>query len=37
MPDIKSIADKADMIIIGYAFTRNDGCIRVLNLNSPDN
>ena len=36
MTDIKNIADKADMIINGYAFTRNDGCIRVLNLNSPD-
>lgn len=31
--DIKSIADKADMIINGYAFTNNDGWIRVLNLN----
>ena len=30
------MTDKADMIINGYAFTRNDGCIRVLNLNSPD-
>ena len=36
MTDIKNIADKADMIINGYAFTRSDGCIRVLNLNSPD-
>lgn len=32
-PDIKDIADKADMIINGYAFTDNDGWIRVLNLN----
>ena len=24
MPDIKSIADKADVIINGYAFTRKD-------------
>lgn len=34
--DIKEIADKADMIINGYAFTDNDGWIRVLNLNFPD-
>lgn len=31
--DIKNIADRADMIINGYAFTNNDGWIRVLNLN----
>lgn len=31
--DVKDIADKADMIINGYAFTDNDGWIRVLNLN----
>jgi len=36
MPDIKTIADKADVIINGYAFTRKDDCIHVLNLNSPD-
>ena len=24
MPDIKTIADKADIIINGYAFTRED-------------
>lgn len=36
MPDIKTIADKADVIINGYAFTHEDGRIRVLNLNSPD-
>jgi len=36
MPDIKTIADKADIIINGYAFTRMDGRIHVLNLNSPD-
>ena len=29
MPDIKSIADKADLIINGYAFTRKDDCIHV--------
>lgn len=32
-PDIKDIADKADMIINGYAFIDTDGWIRVLNLN----
>jgi len=36
MPDIKTIADNADMIINGYAFTRNDNHIHVLNLNCPD-
>lgn len=35
MPDIKSIADKADIIVNGYAFTREDDRIRVLNLNNP--
>ena len=36
MPNIKSIADQADVIINGYAFTRKDGRIHVINLNSPD-
>ncbi len=36
MPDIKTIADNADVIINGYAFTRKDDCIQVLNLNCPD-
>lgn len=36
MPDIKTVADKADVIINGYAFTRNEDRIQVLNLNSPD-
>ena len=36
MPDIKTIADRADVIINGYAFTRKDRGIHVLNLNSPD-
>lgn len=36
MPDIKTIADKADIIINGYAFTREGDCFHVLNLNSPD-
>lgn len=30
--DIKYIADKADMIINGYAFTRDGEYIRILNL-----
>lgn len=36
MPDIKTVADKADMIINGYAFTRKNDRIHVLNLNRPD-
>ena len=36
MPDIKSIADKADIIVNGYAFTRKTDGIHVLNLNCPD-
>ena len=36
MPDIKNIADGADIIVNGYAFTRKDDCVHVLNLNSPD-
>ena len=36
MPDIKTIADKADMIVNGYAFTQEDDRIHVLNLNCPD-
>lgn len=31
--DIKNVADKADMIINGYAFTQENKYIRVLNLN----
>lgn len=36
MPDIKIIADKADLIVNGYAFTQEGDGIHVLNLNSPD-
>lgn len=36
MPDIKTVADKADLIINGYAFTQKGNLIHVLNLNSPD-
>ena len=31
--NIQEIADKANMIINGYAFTKNENYIRVLNLN----
>ena len=36
MPDIKDIADHADVIVNGYAFTRKENRIHVLNLNGPD-
>ena len=36
MPDIKTVADKADIIVNGYAFTRAEDGIHVLNLNCPD-
>ncbi len=36
MPDILKVADEADMIINGYAFTRCEEGFRVLNLNRPD-
>ncbi|MGN0312567.1 MAG: hypothetical protein ACI4CC_07310 [Lachnospiraceae bacterium] len=34
--NIKEIADKADMIINGYAFTKDNDRVRVLNLNCPN-
>lgn len=35
--EIENIADNADMIVSGYAFTkRDDGFISILNLNHPD-
>ena len=34
MEKIKEIADRADMIVNGYAFTRDNGQIRILNLNN---
>ena len=34
MTDLKKTADSADMIINGYAFTKRDDIVRVLNLNS---
>lgn len=33
MTDIMQVADKADMIVNGYAFTKDSDSIRVLNLN----
>ena len=36
MPNITTIADKADVIVNGYAFTREEDGIHVLNLNCPD-
>ena len=38
MPDIKTIADNADIIINGYAFTRKDDSISIFSIlrdNSP--
>ena len=34
MDRIKEIADRADMIVNGYAFTRENDQIRILNLNN---
>lgn len=34
MNNILEVADNADMIINGYAFTKDDNNIRVLNLNN---
>lgn len=36
MPDIAKIADSANMIVNGYAFSVFDSMIRVLNLNRPE-
>lgn len=36
MADIIKVADDADMIVSGYAFTCSECGIRVLNLNNPD-
>ena len=35
MIDIKKIADEADMTLNGYAYTRKQNIIQVLNLNNP--
>ena len=37
MVDIRQVADDADVIIDGYAFSKYDTGFRVLNLNNPDN
>ena len=34
MNNIQSVADNADMIINGYAFTKDNENIRILNLNN---
>lgn len=36
MIDVMRVADNADMIINGYAFTKADKYVRVLNLNNPE-
>ena len=33
--ELRKIADDADMIVHGYAFTKRNGNISVLNLNKP--
>lgn len=35
MPDIKRIADEADMIVNGYAFIKAPEGYKILNLNKP--
>ena len=36
MPDILKIADAANLIVNGYAFSKENDTLRVLNLNRPD-
>lgn len=36
MIDIIKVADEADMIVNGYAYTLKDGVFHVLNLNCPN-
>lgn len=36
MLDILKIADAADLIVNGYAFSKSSSAVRVLNLNRPD-
>ncbi len=36
MCDILDVASRADVIVNGYAFTKDDGGIKVLNLNRPE-
>ena len=33
---LREIADRADMIVNGYAFTMQEDNVRVLNLNNPE-
>lgn len=36
MAELKEVADRADMIINGYAFTKENELIRIINLNNMD-
>ncbi|MBP5429365.1 MAG: hypothetical protein J6Y25_00540 [Elusimicrobiaceae bacterium] len=36
MNDLKTIADNADLIVNGYAFTKCEAGYRVLNLDNPE-
>ena len=36
MPDVIKIADEAELIVNGYAFTKCPEDFRILNLNRPD-
>ena len=36
MTDIIKVADEADLIVNGYAFTKSEEGYRVLNLNNPE-
>ncbi len=36
MTDVKKVADEADVIVNGYAFTKCKEGYRILNLNRPD-
>lgn len=36
MCDIIQVADAADVIVNGYAFTKTGNYVRILNLNKPD-
>lgn len=35
MPDVLKVADAANIVVNGYAFTRNGNQVHVLNLNRP--
>ena len=36
MINVENVADRADMIVGGYAFTKDGTNIRILNLHKPD-